>query len=293
MPEQVTVLCLGRLGDLLIQMPAFRLIACRTGKPVRVVVSERFSHVLDGASYVEPITVGYDWITGIPQAKLENPGSIIPQFWLDPDAVEFSLVPDPSLKCLNPLTINGRTFQIDTIKDSAFDVAMWRRLGFTRKKMLSTPLVLDRRSSEREAAVLEPYRRANKPLLLVNLVSPSSPFTFLPEVVTELLKMSDRFLLVDLSRIRSMRIYDMLGLYERAAGLVTCDTSTLHLAPATRVPYAAFLADGWRGSTPRGNCVWQCPYRESMDRLTELIYVVSSWDTGVQFVTTSLAVANA
>lgn len=274
MPDQVSAIVLGRTGDELICLPAFRLIAKRTGKPVRVVVSERFSSVLDGASYVEPITVGYDWITGIPQAKLENPGSLVPQFWLNPSAPEFSLAPDPSL---TPLTINGRTLQIDTQKDTAFDVAMWRRLGFTRKKMLSTPLVLDRRSSEREAAVIEPYRRASKPLLLVNLVSPSSPFTFLPEVVYELLKMSDRFLLVDLSRIRSLRIYDMLGLYERAAGLITCDTSTLHLAPATQLPYAAFTADGWRGSTPRGNCVWQCPYSQAMDRLTELSYVVASW----------------
>lgn len=276
MSEQQIVICGGRFGDLLLLTPAFCLMAKRTGKPVKVVVSQQFASVLEGTSAVEPITTGMDWIAGIPEAKKDYPTALIPQFWLDQSAPEYNLsrtMRHPS----KSMSINGRSFTYSPAEDNSYDIAMWRRLGFTKAQMLATPLVLDRRSSEREAEVAAPYARSNKPLLLVNLRSPSSPFTFLPEVVNELLKLAPRFWLVDLSQLRCHRLYDMLGLYDRAAGLVTCDTSTFHLAPASKLPYAAFTADGWRGSTPRGNCVWSCPYAESMDRLTELIYVVSSW----------------
>jgi hypothetical protein len=153
-------------------------------------------------------------------------------------------------------------------------------LGYTRQTMLRTPLVLDRRSPEREAELAAPYLRSSRPLLLVNLKSPSSPFTFLPEVVERLLKLASRFTFVDLSAIRCHRVYDLCGLMERSAGLVTVDTSSAHLVSATKLPYAMFRADGWRGSTPRGNCVWSCRYAEAMDRLEELIYVITSWAGG-------------
>jgi hypothetical protein len=276
MPEPVTVLMLGKAGDLLNTIPAYAAIAAKTGHPVRVIVSQKFSSVLEGASYVEPIITGLDWIVGVPEARRIYPQSICCQFWLDPDAPEFNLA-----RTVRPpvttLTINGRTMSFSLRDDQSYDSAMWRRLGFSRKAMLAAPLVLDRRDAARESELAAPYLRSNKPLLLVNLVSPSSPFTFLPEVVGELVKLAPRFTLVDLSRIRGVKLFDMLGLYDRAAGMVTCDSSTLHLAPASKLPYAAFTADGWRGSTPRGNCAWSCPYSEAMDRLQELLYVVNAW----------------
>jgi len=75
---------------------------------------------------------------------------------------------------------------------------------------------------------------------------------------------------VDIGRIKAHRIYDLLGLYDRALCVITGDTSTLHLASCSRVPLIALLADGGAGSIVKGNEVLRLRYHEVGSRRQEI-----------------------
>jgi len=267
MSEPVEVLLTGRHGDLLNVLPALHTLATRSAHPVRVIVSEPFAPTLEGASYVDPVIVPHDWIKGVPELATLHPHALIPQAWLSANPGH-----GPST-----LAINGRLFRYDPALDPDYSTCMWRRLGLTRTDMLTLPLILDRRSPERESALLKPLAGNKRPVLLLNLHGPSSPFVWLPEVMNALDRFKSRVLAIDLHSIRAHRLHDLLGLYDIAHGLITVDTATLHLAPASRIPVAAFTANGWRGSTPRGNTVWTCRYSDTPARLVELLHIVESW----------------
>ncbi|OLE10683.1 MAG: hypothetical protein AUG89_11510 [Acidobacteria bacterium 13_1_20CM_4_56_7] len=112
-------------------------------------------------------------------------------------------------------------------------------------------------------------------MILVNFRGKSSPFGFDAEVLEQIPK--DQFHIVDLSNVKASRIYDLLGLYDVAAGVITCDTATLHLAAASRTPYVAFTHDEWRRSVPRGNCQLQMPYSQVPSRANDIGQVVRTW----------------
>jgi len=146
--------------------------------------------------------------------------------------------------------------------------------------MRRLPLLFDRRNPKREAdllAKLYPPALRKKPLLLTNFTGISSPFGFLPELYPTLHRFARDFHTVDLGNVRAHRIFDLLGVYEAAAGLLTSDTATLHLAHASPTPYIAFSVDGWTGSVPRGNVALALRYNETPRRLTEIADVLDSW----------------
>ena len=57
--------------------------------------------------------------------------------------------------------------------------------------------------------------------------------------------------MVSLASFKATRIYDLLGLYDIAAGLVSIDTATTHLAAASKVPLLAFCRCGWSSAIPK------------------------------------------
>ena len=131
--------------------------------------------------------------------------------------------------------------------------------------MLDWPLVFDKRNAGREHLIRKQWFRTEKPKLLYNLTPTggnTSPFANLPEMWPLMRRTGCE--LVDLSAIRAYRIYDLLGLYDYAEGLVTYDTATLHLASASGIPYIAFIADGGAGSIPKGNCILSLRYSQVM-----------------------------
>jgi len=161
-----------------------------------------------------------------------------------------------------------------------FMASMYERAGFTQKEMMRLPLVFDRRNTVRERELVErlwPTAYRKKPLLLTNFTGISSPFGYQPELYPILQSFRQWFHIVDLGGVRAHRIFDLLGLYDVAAGLITCDTATLHLAHATQTPYIAFSAKGWTGSTPRGNVALQVMYDDTPRRLNEIAEVLESW----------------
>jgi hypothetical protein len=115
-----------------------------------------------------------------------------------------------------------------------------------------------------------------KPIVLYNFSGVSSPFAYVPEVMKTVLKYSGKFKFIDLGKVVAHRIFDLLGLYDRAVGLITIDSATLHLAPASQLKYFAYLVDGWSQSVPRGNVFRSVSYSQCLARLAEMDEFLSS-----------------
>lgn len=270
---------LGRYGDIILLLPAFKLIFDRIGLKPRVMVSTQYKSVLNGVSYIEPIAVDYDWWQGIPKARelAEQMfgGAIVPQWWNDPERAPLA---DLAHQGGIVLQCHGREWGIDVNKWPNFMASMWDRAGFTREEMLTTPLIFDRRDPVREQKLYEFHTGRNKkPMLLVNFTGHSSPFGPVPEVMRQLDSIRSQLNIVDLGRVHSDKIYDLLGLYDRAIGMITSDTATLHLAAASSIPYLAYTVNGWCSSTPKGNVKLEIKYNDAMNRLGEVLPLVQGW----------------
>lgn len=264
---------LGRYGDLILLLPAFKLIYDRTGKKPIIIVSDEYASVLDGASYVTPHPIRAHWYMGMPKARQvaeSMGGGIVPQWWNDSKPAD---VPKGPLI----LQCHGDAWGVDIKKYPDFGTSMWVRAGFSRKEMIETPLVFDRRSPEREESLVKRHVRPNQKLLLYNFTGVSSPFAYGPEMLRLLSDYRNKFQLLDLGAIRATRIYDLLGLYEKAAGIITTDTATLHLCPAVKIPSIMFTVPGWTSSVARGNVALNFPYDQFPRRASEIRPVLDKW----------------
>lgn len=264
---------LGRYGDIIQLLPAFKAIRDRTDfKPI-VVTSTDYSAIYDGVSYVDPFPINGNWYQQIPFARdmaRQHFGScVVPQWWHECDRKD-EICREQAQDNLTVLQSHGHNWGVDMNKNPDYGTSMWWRCGFAREEMMSLPLVFDRRDLAREAKLAETFTRFGKPLLLYNFTGASSPFAPVPEVMRVIQEFSGKYKLVDLGTVMGHRIYDLLGLFDRAAGLITIDTSTLHLALGSKVPYYAFKVGGWSSSVPKGNCRGSCFYSETLDKLDEV-----------------------
>ena len=106
----------------------------------------------------------------------------------------------------------------------------------------------------------------------MNLAATSYPFPHQMEVKHALLAAATKhdFSVLDLTEdyleggaFRGERIYDLLGLFDKAACLVTADTATLHLAAASSVPVVAFRVGlPWFASPRRANHILNRRYTD-------------------------------
>lgn len=127
--------------------------------------------------------------------------------------------------------------------------------------------VFDRRNLAREEALAAKLGVPDKPMLLVKLDgSVSSPCPECPKLLPLIgERFGQDFNVINLSSVRAERIYDLLGLFDRAASLISIDTSLLHLAAASPVPFVALTnPQPWLGTLPRGNCVRRLAYSEAL-----------------------------
>ena len=251
---------LGKFGDLIHMLPVFLHTFKRDKvKPV-VMVSDQFASVLDGVSYVTPWVVPMKWPdelnAALNEAKKHFVNPIVPQFWN---------IPIPQ--------------EIIESEDANCTLAMWKSCGIDRQYFASSPVVFDRRDPAREEFVSKTAGHYGRPVILYNLEGASCPFPFAAEVLQTLRLLKGNAELVDLAAIRCDRIYDLLGLYDRAVGMVTVDTATLHLAGTGGIPYVALLNDGWSRAEPKGRCVLSLPYSESRERMNEIAQEVLKFAT--------------
>lgn len=283
LPKHPPVFCvLGRYGDLILLLPAFLEIYRRTGKKPIVIVSNEYASVFDGVSYVTPDVVKEGWWAGIPKARemaqRKYGHVIVPQWWNDAETAA-DIVEDMSRGGVRVLQSHGREWGVDTKANPDFGSSMWHRAGFSRPEMLSLPLVFDRRSPEREEALVKRHVQPGRKLLLYNFTGVSSPFGYVPEMTRLLNDFRNQFQILDLGQLRAERIYDLLGLYDRAAGLITTDTATAHLAPGSKVPTIWFTVPGWNSSVPHGNVALHIPYDQFPKRASEIRPVLGKWAT--------------
>jgi len=249
----------------MILTPGWKAIYDQTGlKPV-VIVAREFASIFDGVSYVAPHVLNVNAYTGVLQAIQTGirvyQGCIVPKWWDDPRHRPPPMIPEPWFET-KTIKYQGKTWTMAAKDWDSYQTSQWEHAGFTREQMMEWPLVFDRRSEAREEQLRRQTFKTNKPKLLWNIGGTTNPapgehHAKLRAIMTRL---HGKFENVDLGHIRAPRIYDLLGLYDKAAGMLTSDTSTLHLAAASKLPFVALLANGGSGSVPRGNCILKVRY---------------------------------
>lgn len=220
-----TIVCLGRYGDIINALPVAYAASQRGQKPY-FVVAEEFKSILDGVSYVQPkVWRGrYDEV----QKCLQ---------WLRSTHVGRPLVYQahnhPDIERLAP------SYQMEPYRAN-------NNLG----EFGTTQLVFDQRDLERERELMLRFTQ-DRPTILVGAHGLSSPFPYSGQLKKRLVDTyGDKYLVLDLEDVKAYRIYDLLGLIDEAAVLVSIDTSFLHLARASDTPVVALINDGWQGSVP-------------------------------------------
>lgn len=229
----MTYLQLGKNGDLTNILPACAWNNKQTGERQKLIVDVAYRGLMEGISYVEPLFSPYQDYRCIEDArrwayqKDRRQEIVVTQvrgkdWYPEPRSASYAL--DSRMRCRVP--------------DEA-----WER-----------PVVFDRRDAQREAE-LAARLCDGRPLVLVNTKGHSSPFPD-QEFLIDLIRSSAGadVQVLDIGKASAHRLYDLLGLYDRAAALVTVDTATLHLAAATpKLPVIAFISDRgnpWAGTIP-------------------------------------------
>jgi hypothetical protein len=251
---------LGRFGDIINLLPVCRDIARKTGRPVAVTVAEPFAAVLHGVSYVRPFSLPISHLEVLPalkEARARFSNAIVTQVYANGW--------DPGKQC------------------QSYNMESWRLAGYLdRWADPDIRLEFDRRDYRREREVIQKvWPTDGKPVVLFNVeAGHSSPFQEWREFQNAMIRRwQDQISFVEIGALRCERIYDMVGLMELADGLVTIDTSTLHLAAATSVPTVALLSaiGPWNQTTPRCNCRLGFPSNQWRSRMADVDEAIISF----------------
>lgn len=242
------IVLLGRLGDVINALPIAWHLSKLHGKPVPFIVAKQFADPVLATSYAKAeIWDGefFGSLNAAVKSASERYGKVL------------------------VLQTNGQGYVFRKSAKSFCNEAY--TLSGLDGKRGSLPLVFDQRNAEREAELVNRVCNS-KPLVLYNFTSHSSPLPSKQDVVNAISKWSSIANLVDTATCGAKSIVDLLALYERASALITIDTSTLHLAAASEIPYAAFIQDKeqWYGSIPLGNCKLAIPYSAALNSLDQL-----------------------
>lgn len=233
--QEFYLTCLGASGDILAAAPLAKHLA--TKGRVNFVVSKKFAPILDGLSYVRPVIF---------------PG-------------DYSQLPD----CIHWLKRHGIAKPIicqsynhtDCNRTLPYQIDAYRIAGH-QNKFGTLPLVIDRRSRDREFALMEKLP-VGKPWVAVCAEGISSPIHDLKDLPDILQKEFPEITVVDLSKIKGYRLYDLLGILDHCKLLISVDTSFLHLARTATCPVFAILndRDTWRASVPPPATIRQFGYK--------------------------------
>lgn len=232
--EATCLVQLGRYGDIINMLPIAKHLHETTGEKPYLVVSDEFASLLDGVSYVKP------YGTGLHFSKLT-------------EAMELA---NQTFGTVIRTQIYGHNFDQEQ-RESNHNKESWRVAGYSQH--FYDPKwkpVFDQRDKKREAEIVKNLFKTSKPKIVCNLTSArTSPFAGGPSVLESLKKEFSEHEVVDIGQLRCARVYDVLGIIEKAKVFVTIDTATLHLAQATTIPTVCLLPNrGWTAAEPRINC---------------------------------------
>ena len=231
---------LGRYGDIINTLPLLKFEAEREGAPMPLVVAKDYVQLLEGVSYVQPVVF---------DGKMPELNRAIA--WAKTKYNEV----------IN-LQVYGKGYHQER-RCNSFVVEQWRNGG--RYCQWGLPLDFDRRDADREAKLFASLDNG-KPMLLVAVHGFSSPFVYDTSLLQELReKFSATCNIVDLSKVNAHRVYDLLGVFDKAACLVTIDTMHMHLAHGSAVPVVALATDTptmWHGAEQRAEHAFYCRYNQ-------------------------------
>lgn len=243
MNEPTLFLQTGRAGDILNALPLAQRHMLKTGERPLFMVAKAYAELLEGVSYVQPVIFEgefTDTLAAIFKARQLTSNVVVSQIY--------------------GKAISNREMCTSFARESwaaANSDVPWGTL----------PLLIDKRDTAREAALLaKHWPRVAGPVVLTALRGTSSPFPFARDFAANLPRMLGKeFTVVDISGVKAERFYDLLGLFDRAACLVTIDTGHLHLAHASDVPVVALITRSpsrWHGSPWRPNHAGRFYYDE-------------------------------
>lgn len=237
----------GRYGDICHSLPAVYEYAQRCGVRPRFTAAEEFAGILDGCSYLEGYGAPVPWqkindVLGWAKAKFpEDEFTVMACYGHD-----YS----PGYRCFSYL------------RES------WRLSGCP-KPPETVPLIFDKRDKAREAALIQRYAPHER-FIALSVHGKSSPFAHAPTLISDIQQACPDLPIVNVGEIYAERVYDVLGVLERAEALVTIDTLHLHLSAAVpTLPVFALVCDGptlWNRSDWRPQQVWRASYAEFFDR---------------------------
>lgn len=226
-PSRRILLMLGRFGDITNMLP-FVYHEHQQGRRPIVCVAQEFESILDGVSYCERIV--FPGIYNDPPAALR---------WIKANRPRDEIV-----------ICQAYRHPFDQAKiTGSWQTESWR-VARALEQFGRHPTIFDQRDPTREYILASQYDDTKK-LILVSVESVSSA---LPQAKIVLARLEEEYGLthhvVNISKIRAQKPYDLLALFDRAECLVTIDTFPLHLSRASACPVVALLNDGFFGSVP-------------------------------------------
>lgn len=218
---------LGKNGDVISALPILHQDFKQTGiKPV-LVISSQYVNVLKSVSYVEPCVFEGHWqdlFGAIKFAKQQFDEVVV-------------------------LSTYGQNFPIQK-RTPSFQLDQWLRGGCMEKFGTLKP-VFDLRDKAREKVLLRTHVKHGEKFILLCDASESSPFPQREELQKLLRDNFPTHKIVLTSDIKAEFFTDCLGIYDKAAALVSIDTAHLHLSTASKVPVFALASDKpelWHGT---------------------------------------------
>jgi hypothetical protein len=255
-----TYIQLGRAGDILTVLPLLH----SSKEKCALMVAEEYASLLEGVSYVEPVIYKgphYEIGKAVAQCQAEGRDWVCTQVNGPKAAVaEF---------------VYKRAGQ-ETAKTTSFQKEQFKVAGRMAEWDNNYPLHFDQRDYAREEELLKAHMPTGKKYVLAALDGNSSPFAY-KALALELLKHCG-YPVINLSGIKAHRLYDLLGMYERALCLVAMDSAPLQLARACpSLPVLALVNDSpllWNGSSWRPTHHWYCRYKDFPLRAVEMVEAI-------------------
>jgi len=247
---------MGRVGDLILMLPAWKAWADRSGYKTIVVTTKEFGTVLEGCSYITPVLTRYSWYdVGI--------------------AKRWAIAQYGNVICTQ---LHGVGIEHKPDDLPSYSFSMWAKAGLLEEYYTLGGPVFDQRNAQREQLLIKQHINPNKRNILVKFDGWTSPFDYVNQVRSVLNEWKEEFHFVELDKVHAHRVFDLLGLFEKAVALISVDTMAIHLAPATDIPYIAFTrGDGQSRSMPKGNCVLEIHYHDTPKNLHAIDLQLQLW----------------
>lgn len=256
----MNAICSGKFGDIVQILPILYHEFKKTGEIQTVITSEKYGELFSACSYVNKVLSPEKW------------GSLS-------ETIKWSKERYEEVKILQ---CHGDKFPFDQTQKS-FQQEVYLRAGLLHE-WDKLELVFDQRDEKRERTLISANiprgKGQGRPFakyILLGDVSESSPFDKIEELATLLqVNFGQEYRIIRLSIIKADKIYDLLGLYDKAAALVTIETVHVHLSQASKVPTFVLAIDGWRGSAFRKKFGFYMNYSEWSERSGELIEAIKN-----------------